>query len=243
MALALIYGAISGFALILGTWVGIFFKLKQKTIAKIMAFGSGVLICALTFGLMEESFKHGGFDAVIIGFFLGGLAYIAGDQLIHVYTGRQLRLYKRRRETGSENGLSITLGAVLDGVPESVALGIALFNGGSTGLLMLTAIFLSNFPESISSVNFLYQGGFSKKRIFTIWGSVSLITVLVTVISFIFLHDLNLNMIGILESFAAGAILAMLSDSMMPEAYKEGGYSIGILTVLGFLTAFIIAKY
>lgn len=243
MIQALLYGAASGLALLVGAITGSKYNLKQKTIAGFMAFGSGVLICALTFGLMEEAFGHGGFDAVIIGFVLGGGVFILGDYLVHLKGGR---VHKRKpifRSISGSNGMAITMGAMLDGVPESVALGIALFNGQGRGLLMLSAIVLSNFPEGISSISGLRKEGFSKKKIFSIWAIVAVITTAVTVLSFVFLHDVNPNTIGIIEAFAAGAILAMLADTMMPEAYEDGGFLIGILTVLGFLTAFIISRF
>lgn len=243
MIQALIYGAASGLALLVGALTGSRYNLKQKTIAGFMAFGSGVLICALTFGLMEEAFSHGGFDAVIIGFVLGGLIFIAGDYLVHLKGGRKHRRKQLFATEKDANGKAITLGAMLDGIPESVALGIALFNGQGRGLLMLTAIVLSNFPEGISSITGLRNEGFSKKKIFGIWAIVAAITTVITVLSFVFLHDINPNTIGIIEAFAAGAILAMLADTMMPEAFEEGGFSIGILTVLGFLTAFIISRF
>ncbi|MDD5342512.1 MAG: ZIP family metal transporter [Patescibacteria group bacterium] len=243
MVQAIIYGGITGLSLLIGAWVGITFHLKQKTVAAIMAFGSGVLICALTFGLMEEAFRHGGFDAVIMGFLAGGLVFIAGDYILHVRGGRKHRRqqpYQPKRQSG---GQIITLGTVLDGIPESIALGIALFNSTGTGLLMLAAILLSNFPESIASITGLQKEGFSKKRIYLMWASVALVTLLVTVLSYQFLHNLRPNTIGTLEAFAAGAILAMVADSMIPEAYEEGGVSIGLLTVLGFLVAFIISRF
>ncbi|MDD5566712.1 MAG: ZIP family metal transporter [Patescibacteria group bacterium] len=243
MVQAIIYGGITGLSLLIGAWVGITFHLKQKTVAAIMAFGSGTLICALTFGLMEEAFRHGGFDAVIMGFLAGGLVFIAGDYILHVRGGRKHRRqqpYQPKRQSG---GQIITLGAVLDGIPESIALGIALFNSTGTGLLMLAAILLSNFPESIASITGLQKEGFSKKRIYLMWASVALVTLLVTVLSYQFLHNLRPNTIGTLEAFAAGAILAMVADSMIPEAYEEGGVSIGLLTVLGFLVAFIISRF
>src|SRR4030043_274472 len=176
MTKVLIFAFLTGFSLILGVIIGTSFKISKKTIAAVMAFGTGVLICALTLGLMEESFKHGGFDAIAIGF------------------------------------------------------------------LMVTAIFLSNLPESLSSINDLKEEGLSKKQIYLTWSVVSAIGIITTILSFIFLKNLNLNIMGIIESFAAGAILAMLADSMMPEAYEEGGYLIGFLTILGFLTAFILLK-
>ncbi len=243
MTQAILYGAISGLSLIVGAFVGLTFHLKQKVVAAFMAFGSGVLICALTFGLMEEAFNYGGFDAVIIGFLAGGVVFIGGDYLLHIYGGRKHKrrpLYQPKRDAG---GQVITLGAVLDGIPESVALGIALFNSAATGFLMLVAIFLSNFPESISSLAGLKNEGFKNKRIYLLWGIAGVATLAVTVISYQFLHGLPRNTIGVLEAFAAGAILAMLADSMIPEAYEEGGTAVGLLTVLGFLVAFILSRF
>lgn len=240
---ALLYGLASGFSLLVGAVTGSKYNLKQQTIARFMAFGSGVLICALTFGLMEEAFGHGGFDAVIVGFLLGGVTFIAGDYLVHLKGGRKHKRHQIVVTDRDANGKAITLGAMLDGIPESVALGIALFNGQGRGILMLTAIVLSNFPEGVSSITGLRREGFSKKQIFNMWLVVALITTLITILSFIFLHDVNPNTIGIIEAFAAGAILAMLADSMMPEAFEDGGPSIGILTVFGFLTAFIISRF
>ncbi len=238
-----IFAIISGSSLVLGALVGIYFKLKQKTIAAFLAFGSGVLICAITFGLMEEAFKHGGFDAVIIGFLLGGLAFIGGDYLIHKMGGRKHHRHQLKNQPSDTVGAMITLGAVLDGIPESIALGISLFNNQGVGLLMLAAIFLSNFPESISSIGGLLKEGFSKNKILGMWLAVGFVSALATVLSFVFLPDINPNTIGILESFAAGAILVMLADSMMPEAYKEGGFLVGLLTLLGFLVAFVMSRF
>lgn len=236
------YALLIGFSLILGVIFASFFKFKKKTIAAIMAFGAGTLICALTFGLMEEAFKHGGFDAIIIGFLTGGLTFIFGDFWIHRFGGRNHKKHQHHSSLKQASGEIITLGALLDGIPESIALGISLLNPQGIGVLMMSAIFLSNFPESIASTNDLKKEGFTRKRIFLIWLVVCLITILTTILSYLFLKNLNLNSLGIIESFAAGAILAMLADSMIPEAFEEGGFSVGLLTIIGFLTAFIILK-
>jgi ZIP family zinc transporter len=239
----LVFALVSGLSLLVGATLGILRPWKPKSIARFMAFGSGVLICALTFGLMEEAFSHGGFDAVIIGFLTGGATFILGDYVLHIKGGRR---HKRRpiheSKADSSSGKIIALGALLDGIPESIALGIALFAGGAQGVLMLSAIALSNFPEGISSVEGLKREGFSKKQIYILWTVVGLLCTAAVIISYLFLKELNLNTIGILESFAAGAILAMIADSMMPEAFEEGGFTIAISTVLGFLAAFILAK-
>lgn len=242
MIQAIVFGAVSGLSLLFGAATGLIFNLNQRVIARFMAFGAGVLVCALTFGLMEEAFGHGGFDAIIIGFLLGGIVFILGDYVLHIKGGRRHKKHQLVQAKSDSNGKVITMGALLDGIPESVALGIALFTGGGTGILMLVAIVLSNFPEGISSVDGLKKEGFTSAGIYKIWAVVAFLALIFTVLSFIFLHDINPNTIGIIEAFAAGAILAMLADSMMPEAFDEGGFSIGILTVLGFLTAFIVSK-
>jgi ZIP family zinc transporter len=136
----------------------------------------------------------------------------------------------------------IVLGALLDGVPEAIALGIALFNGQGRGLLMLIAIVLSNFPEGISSIRGLRREGFSTGRILGMWGLVAIAVFAAAVLSYVFLPDVSPRIIGVIEAFAAGAILAMLADSMMPEAYAEGGFTVGLFTVLGFLVAFVVAR-
>ncbi len=238
-----IYTIAVGLGLILGAILGLHLKFRRKLIAAFMAFGSGVLICALTFGLMEEAFNKGGFDAIIIGFSLGGLTFIGGNYLLYHFGGREHKYKKTHIAKKSSNGKLMILGAILDGVPESMALGIALFTQGGKGVVMFAAIFLSNFPESISSIEGLKKEGFSRKKIISSWMCVALISAITVILSYLFLNDINPNTIGTIEAFAAGAILAMLADSMMPEAYEEGGYVIGSLTILGFLVAFILSRY
>lgn len=241
MKIAIIYSFLAGFSLILGVIIGTVFKIRQKVIAAIMAFGSGVLICALTFGLMEEAFKHGGF-AIAIGFLIGGIVFIGGDFLVHRYGGRNHKKKKHFKTVRDTNGKAIILGAALDGIPESIALGLSLLEKNGIGLLMLAAIFLSNLPESISSIDDLRKEGISTKQIYFTWSIVAISSIGAAILSFFFLKNISLNLRGIIEAFASGAILAMLADSMMPEAYEEGGYLIGFLTMLGFLTAFILSK-
>lgn len=237
-----LYGAIAGSALILGALLGSLVNLRQKVVACFMAFGSGVLICALTFGLIEDAFRHGGVGSVMAGFICGGLVFMAGDFLIHLSGGRRHRRRPLIRPARSSNGRVMLLGAVLDGIPESAALGITLFGGGASGPLMLAAIFVSNFPESIASVAGLRREGFGRPRILALWGIVALMTVAVSVLSFRFLHDVHRALLGAIEAFAAGTILAMLAGSMMPEAYEEGGFDVTLFTILGFLVAFVLSR-
>jgi ZIP family zinc transporter len=242
MLKTILFALATGLSLIIGVILGTSFKIPRKIIAAIMAFGSGVLICALTFGLMEEAFKHGGFDAIILGFLAGGGIFILGDFVIHRFGGRNYKKSRKNSKVRETNGKAIFFGAMLDGIPESIALGIALLSKNGIGILMVSAIFLSNLPESISSVDDLEKEGMSRKQIYLMWGVVSIVVIASTLLSYLFMGRLAANTLGIIEAFASGAILAMLADSMMPEAYENGGYLIGILTILGFLTAFILSK-
>jgi ZIP family zinc transporter len=238
----LAFASLTGFSLILGVLIGTGLKFSQKAIAAVMAFGSGVLLCALTFGLMAEAFRHGGFDASIIGFLIGGTVFVGGDLLIHRIGGRNHRGKAHFKSAKETNGRAIVLGSLLDGVPESIALGVSFLDKKEIGWLMFGAIFLSNLPESLSSIDDLKKEGFSLKKIFLYWSFIGLCVTASVVLSFLFLQKLDLNSLGIIESFASGAILAMLADSMMPEAYENGGVLIGFATILGFLTAFILSK-
>ncbi|HNQ34760.1 MAG TPA: ZIP family zinc transporter [bacterium] len=240
---AFLYGAVSGLALVLGAGTALRFRLRQRATARMMAFGSGILICALTLGLLEEAFHYGGAAAVTIGFLAGGLAFIGGDYLIHRAGGRQHRRKPWLKNERCASGQAILLGAFLDGLPESAALGITIFSGQGRGPLMLAAIFLSNFPEALASVAGLRRTGFRPARILKLWGLAGISTLAVTLLSFLFLPGLPVRWLGLIEAFAAGAILAMLANSMMPEAYEEGGLSIGIMTVLGCLVAFLLARF
>ena len=242
MEKVVIYAVLTGLSLLIGVAVTLYFKLKQKFIAAVLAFGAGTLICALTFGLMEEAFRHGGFDAVVIGFLLGGSAFIGGDFLIHKFGGRKHKRIQHLESDIEATGKVVTLGSILDNIPESIALGVALVNPGGIGLLMASAIFLSNLPEGIASSSGLKKEGFSNLKIISIWLLVAISVIAITILSYIFLDTLDLNNLGIIESFAAGAILAMVADSMIPEAYEEGGFLVGLITVGGFLTAFLLSK-
>ncbi len=244
MEKVILFGGIAGLTLIIGAALGIFvLKIKRKYIAGFMAFGSGTLVCAVTYGLMKEAFNYGGFDMVIIGFVVGGLLYILGDYFLHKKGGRNHKRYvENKLEKEAVNGKAIAMGEMLDGIPESIALGIAVFTNPSIGILILTAIGLENIPEAQMSVDGLYKSGFSRKKIIFLWVAVAIVSLIISILSFVFLRHANPNIVGFLEAFAAGAVLAMLADTIMPEAYEDGGPIIGLVTVVGFILAFILTK-
>lgn len=247
MSQVIIYGFIATASLFLGAIFGIYLKVKPKIIGTIMAFGAGTLIAALTFGLMEQAHQLGGLDNAILGFIIGGASFVVGDLLIVQLGGRHHKEHYQARimnvlEEKKQSGWSIVLAAILDGVPESLALGISMAAAPSIGLLVLTSIFLSNFPESASSAFDLRKAQKSRREIIWVWLTVSVIGFIFVILGYTIFKNLSPDLVGTFEALAAGALLAMIASTMIPEAYRESGLSVSMVTVLGFLVIFILSK-
>jgi len=239
MTNVILYGILSVIPLIFGAIVGYKFAIKEKIIGGIAAFGAGAMIAVLTFGLMEESFKLGGFDNSIIGFVVGGILFVIGDLIIIKIGGRG---HKRSYDVESSSGWGIVLGAALDGIPESIALGLGLLLNRNLGILVLVGIFLSNLPEAISSAYDLKVIRKSFRETLFTWIIVALASLIFVILGYTLFSTLSSHLMATFESLAAGAILAMLASTMMPEAYKESGAWASLATVSGFLVIFILSK-
>jgi len=230
---AALWGLVAGAALLIGAGVGLRFTLPQWAIALVMAFGVGALISAVAYELTAEAYERGGSDAVLIGLTLGAGLFFAGDLAIDRRGGRH-----RKRSGGqqSEAGGAILLGAVLDGIPESIVIGISLLEGGSVGLAFVAAVFISNLPEGLSGATGMRKAGHSPRAIFALWAIVCAASALAAGLGYALAGDVPDQAIGVVQAFAAGGILTMLADTMMPEAFDEGGHRpwVGLVTVLGF---------
>jgi ZIP family zinc transporter len=244
---ALLFGFIGGGALLIGALLGIYLKISRKVIALIMAFGAGVLICALSFDLMEEAYRRGGFDSVTIGFLVGALLFVFGDWLVDRKGGHIRKLIHSKRHLAKRpqddkaSGMAIFIGALLDGIPESAAIGIGLLANKGIGILMLVAVFLSNLPEGISGAASMLKAKKSKSFILSLWIGVLLICTLSAFLGYKILGNSSPDLIAAILALAAGAILAMITDTMIPEAFEEEGKIVALVTVLGFLLTFIIS--
>jgi ZIP family zinc transporter len=236
---AAFWGFVGGAALLVGALAGLLAPASRRTIGLIMGFGAGVLISALTFELTDEAFRRGGADAVAIGLAAGGLAFFAGDWVIDHRGGDGRKRSDGRQADGSPG--AIVLGALMDGIPESVAIGVTLLEGGGVGVAVVAAVFLSNVPESLSAATGLKQAGHSNRWIVSLWTAVVVVSAVAAALGYALLGDASPNVIGFIQSFAAGAILVMLADTMMPEAFEEAGSFVGLVTVLGFSLAFLLS--
>ena len=239
MLAALGWGTLAAASLVIGAVIALVFHISVRVIGMIMAFGAGVLISAVAFDLVQEaSDMSEGHGALITGLFAGCLVYFGGDLLIDRLGGGQRKDASGGQESGSP--LAIVLGSVLDGIPESMVIGLTIFQGGAVGAAYLIAVFISNLPESISSTTGLVIGGWTKSRVLWMWIGIAVISGIASLAGYGLFQNASPAVVAFVLTFAAGAILTMLANTMFPEAYQDGGKWVGVATTLGFSVAFTI---
>jgi len=241
MGAAFGWGLLSASSLVIGALVALRFRIPLRVIGLIMGFGAGVLISAVAFDLVEEAAgKSTGHGALVAGLFSGCLVFFGGDRLIDHLGGGDRKDPTGGEEEGGGSQLSIVLGTVLDGIPESMVIGLTIFEGGAVGAAYLAAVFISNLPESISSTSGLVTSGWVKSRILWMWIGITLVSALASLAGYGLFQDSSPGVVAFVLTFAAGAILTMLANTMMPEAFEHGGKWVGIMVTLGFAVAFTI---
>jgi zinc transporter, ZIP family len=214
-----------------------------------MAFGAGVLVAALTFSLIEEAYNLvNDLVPVVLGFTLGGISYSIANYILNKKNSGT----KNRKRSHGENagggkdasGIALMIGSLMDNIPENMALGISLVAGGGTiNIVLIVAIFISNFPEGLASSQGMKNNGKSITKILLLWLIVVAIGAVSSAIGFSILANVNKYIVSIALSYASGAILVMLAESMIPEAFEEGGESkIGLAAMAGFMMAFILGR-
>jgi ZIP family zinc transporter len=204
-----------------------------------MAFGAGVLISAVAYELVGQAAATAdrGYS-VAAGLFAGCAVFYAGDAWIDRLGGDARKDPGGRQEAGS--GLAIVLGIILDGIPESVVIGLGLLAGSTPSVAVIVAVFLSNLPEAAAATAGLSRSGWRTARLYALWGAVVLVSGLSSLAGYAFFGEASGDVLAFMMAFAGGAILTMLADTMMPEAYENGGRLTGVATTLGFVVAFAI---
>lgn len=210
-----------------------------------MAFGAGVLISALAFELVDEAERTGGLGPTAAGFLAGALLYVGANALLARRGARNRKRSGGQQPSEQEDagsGAAIAIGALLDGVPESVVLGVSLLSGEGVGVAVLAAIVISNVPEGLSSAAGMKNAGRGAGYVFGVWGGIAAVSGVAALAGYLLLRDASPAAIAVITAVAAGAILAMVADTMIPEAFERTHVLTGLITTLGFLTAFVIQR-
>ena len=234
MTASLAWGALAASSLVIGALIGLVRPWPGRAVGAVLGFGAGALISAVSFDLAAEGVRLGGADSVAIGLALGALSYYLADRVIE----RPSHLRGRApTPAGSSAGAALALGAFLDGIPEQLVLGIGLIPGQGVSVGLLTAIFVSNLPEAVGSATAMREAGHSAGAVMRLWGLVAVICTLATVAGFAIADTASGDLQAVVNGFAAGALLVMLIDTMIPEAVLKAGKIAGLVTVLGFAVA------
>jgi len=218
------WGALTASSLVLGALVGLARPWPERLVGLVLGFGAGALISAVTFELAEDGVAIGGGLAVAIGLGAGALTYFTCDSMIE-------------RPGRSDTGAALALGAFLDGIPEQLVLGLGIALGDGVSVGLLAAIFVSNLPEAMGSATALRAGGRSDHQIARLWCAVAGVCTLATLLGYGLADATSDRLQGAINGFAAGALLVMLVDSMIPEATRRAGRATGLITTLGFAVA------
>ncbi len=241
LVLSGLWGFLGGFALVIGAFLGYYFKISPRLVACIMAFGSGVLLSAISFELLDEAYLMGSFVDVALGFLIGAIIFT----LTNLYLARRGAKHRKRSQRPQDfegSGVAIAAGSVIDGIPESIAIGLTMIGGVGVSTATVVAVFLSNIPEGLSSTVGMKSDGWKASHVFSLWLAISLSTAVASILGYTVFQYLPDAVTSVALSIAAGGILAMLVDTMIPEAFSQTHDLSGLLTVVGFTISFILSK-
>jgi ZIP family zinc transporter len=231
---------VAGSSLVVGCFLALSVGLSRRALGLVMAFGAGVLISAVAYELVGQAAEAAdqGYS-VAVGLFAGCAVFYVGDAWIDRLGGDARKDPGGGQEAGS--GLAIVLGIILDGIPESVVIGLGLLAGSTPSVAVIVAVFLSNLPEAAAATAGLSRSGWRTARLYALWAAVVLVSGLSSLAGYAFFGEASGDVLAFMMAFAGGAILTMLADTMMPEAFEQGGRLVGVFTTLGFALAFAIS--
>jgi ZIP family zinc transporter len=232
------WGALGAAALLIGALIAYLLNPIRQVIAVVMAVGTGLLIGSVSFELVDDALEHQAVAGVAVGVLLGAVVFTVGNWLLVRRGGGD-----RKDATGAQadgSPLAIVLGSVLDGIPESFVLGLTVLQGG-VSVSLLAGVALSNLPEGMSSSSGLKAAGWPRRRVVAMWSLVVLVSAISAAAGWVLLDPHSGRTGALAQSFAAGALLAMLADTLLPEAYDVEGVLTGPLVVAGFAASLALS--
>jgi ZIP family zinc transporter len=233
MSSAFLWGLVATSSLVIGGLLGSWWTPGKRTLGAVLAFGAGVLISAVAYELVFEAIhiaKLTGFPT--LGFFAGAFTFFFSDRLIGKMGGSQREATEATHQ--SNLVVPLVLAIILDGVPESVVIGLGILKGGAVSLAMLVAVFISNLPESVAATTGMRSGGWSRTKILLLWLVIAVVCAGASAAGYGLLGGLSPVWLSFVLTFAGGAILMMLANTMIPEAYEHAGKLAGVFLVVGF---------
>lgn len=240
MIIAVGIGLLAASPLLIGAAMGIWLRLPQRLVALVMALGAGVLIASVAYDLVGEALTEDTRAEVLLGMCGGALTFFVGDILV---SRRGAGGRKRSSGTGMQASAgaatALALGALLDGIPESAVLGVTALGGVPSGAFLF-AVALSNLPEGLSSAAGMRESGHTARSILGLWLAICLASGAAAGIGYVAMDAASASVLAVVLAFAAGAVLTMLASTMLPEAAREGGPSVGLAATAGFLLALLL---
>lgn len=241
-----LWGFAAGSALLMGVMAVYLFNLPQRAIAAVMSLGSGMLISVLSFVLMENSFRLGGIDSVAVGFITGATAYTVVNFFL-AYKGAKYRKRSGEQQLSEKDewgsGTATAMGSLIDNIPESLVIGLSMLAGGRVSLVLVTAIFISNLAEGLSSAAGMRKAGRPGIYVFLVWGCIALVSGAGSFAGYWYFQEASPELVAAATSMAAGVMLVMIADTMIPEAFGEGHEFAGFIAAIGFLISFALRQF
>jgi ZIP family zinc transporter len=238
VAEAFLWGAAGGAALLVGAVVAYALAPERGAIAVVMAVGTGLLIGSVSFELVDDALETQTIAWVALLVLVGAAVFTLGDWLLERMGGSD-----RKDPTGDQasgHPLAIVFGSILDGIPESFVLGLTMLQGG-VSISLLAGIALSNLPEGMSSSSGLRIAGWPARRVYLMWAAVAIVSALSAAAGYALLDPRSGRIGALVQAFAGGALLAMLADTLLPEAYDVEGVYTGSLVVAGFAASLALS--
>jgi ZIP family zinc transporter len=231
------WGFIAASALLLGSALGWFIRFPPKAVAYVMAFGSGVLLAALSFDLVGDALAEAGMHWVAGGFMAGAMGFSLINYWLNSSGIKHRKRSHRQQPAANNTGVAIAAGTLLDGIPESMAIGLLVASGGKLSLATVAAIFISNIPEALSSTAGMRQAGRSGWFMVRLWGGMAVLSGVFAVIGAVFFGSAPDHIKALITCVAAGGIFAMVVETMIPEAFAETHELSGLIAATGFIIA------
>jgi zinc transporter, ZIP family len=218
-----LWGLLGQATLILGAFIALRFAVPKPLIGWITAFGAGTLVAAASFELTVPAYHEAGARMTGVWIAVGAITFFVADRIV-----------ARRAPKGEHASTGIALGALLDGIPESVVIAISLISGATVSGAMVAAVLISNLPEGMASTPGFVRSGWSQTRVLLLWLAIALAGAIAAGLGYALLGDAPADVLGAIQAFAAGTILTMLASVMLPTAYADGKEPVGLAFVVGF---------